>query len=117
MEYNQDTEFTERVTLVTGARCRMYLSAGVTKVAAAAATAGVAQGSVCVRDAFSSTVTYGPFSGDYIQPCDLARKRRSRRSRVALLRWNAYRRRVVSRQPKRRTYLTDPFRAKISPPV
>lgn len=52
----------------------MYLSAGVTKVVGHGRGCGVARASG-VR-AFSSTVTYGPFSRDYIQSSDLTRKRR-----------------------------------------
>lgn len=52
----------------------MYLSAGITNVVGRGGDYGVARANG-VR-AFSSTVTYGPFSRDYIQFSDLTRKRR-----------------------------------------
>lgn len=72
MEYNQDTGLASvSGTAVTGWRCRMYLSASVTRVVGRGGLARVNG----VR-AFSSTVTYRPFSRDYIQSSDLTRKRR-----------------------------------------
>lgn len=51
----------------------MYLSAGATKVGRGGGCGVVRVSGV---RAFSLTVTYGPFSRDYIQSSDLARKRR-----------------------------------------
>lgn len=101
MEYNQDTGLAS--VPGTALMCRVYLSAGVTKVVvvavgvvmAAAVAAGLRGVDGGIR-AFSSTVTYGPFSRDYIQFPDLARKRKLRSPNAA---W------VVA-------YRRDTFRAK-----
>lgn len=86
MEYNQDTGLAS----VSGWRGEGVEEEGETAVTVALPHVSIywryegggpqrglrgRKGEWCVR-AFSSTVTYGPFSRDYIQSSDLARKRR-----------------------------------------
>lgn len=88
----------------------MYLSAGVTKVVVAASGVAVAAGLREVGGgirAFSSTVTYGPFSRDYIQFPDLARKRRLRSPNAAWSPIGATR--FVPSETEGRAYLADLF--------
>lgn len=75
--------------------CWRYKGSGGNGVVVAAVAAGLREVGGGIR-AFSSTVTYGPFSRDYIQFPDLARKRRLRSPNAA---W------VVA-------YRRDTFRAK-----
>lgn len=90
MEYNQDTGVSEcagdgtNVAVPRVSICWRYKGSGGGNgvVVAAAVAAGLREVGGGIR-AFSSTVTYGPFSRDYIQFPDLARKRRLRSPNAA----------------------------------